>query len=378
MVVAALRRWRTRCAWCWPARSPTPRRSPGILAAAGACWPAGATSGPADAPWAGPADAASRRADQPDGHVSIASVISGYLDHLAVERGTARNTLELLPRATCAATWTTCAARGIADRWTRSPRHRSADSWPRCARATPTTRRCRRRRRRGPWSPCAGCTASRCARAGRAATRAREVRPPHRRAGCPRRSRVDDVERLLDAAGYADDRPGHPRPGAARAALRHRRADLRGGRPGRRRPRPGRARTVLLRGKGGKQRLVPVGSFAAAAVEAYLVRARPALAAGRPRHAAAVPQRARRAAVAAVGLDRAAHGGRPRRASPPDISPHTLRHSFATHLMEGGADVRVVQELLGPRLGDDDADLHAGHRRPLREVYATAHPRALG
>jgi integrase/recombinase XerD len=135
---------------------------------------------------------------------------------------------------------------------------------------------------------------------------------------------------------------------------------------------------VLLRGKGGKERMVPLGSYAREAVGAYLVRARPALAAkgiGTP--AVFLNQRGGRlsrqcawtvlrAAADRAGLD-AEH-----------LSPHTLRHSFATHLLDGGADVRVVQELLGHASVTTTQVYTLVTVDRLREVYAAAHPRALG
>jgi integrase/recombinase XerD len=137
--------------------------------------------------------------------------------------------------------------------------------------------------------------------------------------------------------------------------------------------------TVRLAGKGGKERIVPIGSYARQALEAYLVRARPALAAaaraGQPSHAVFLNARggrltrqgawgALRAAAAAAGLG--------------DVSPHTLRHSFATHLLDGGADVRVVQELLGHASVATTQIYTLVTVDKLREVYAAAHPRALG
>jgi integrase/recombinase XerD len=104
--------------------------------------------------------------------------------------------------------------------------------------------------------------------------------------------------------------------------------------------------SVLLRGKGGKQRIVPVGSYARDAVAAYLVRGRPALSAtGRGVPALFLNARGGRLSrqSAWTVLDRAAE----RAGLSVEVSPHTLRHSFATHLLDGGADVRVVQELLG-------------------------------
>jgi integrase/recombinase XerD len=138
------------------------------------------------------------------------------------------------------------------------------------------------------------------------------------------------------------------------------------------------SRTVLLRGKGNKQRIVPVGRPALAAVEAYLVRARPALASkGRGTPALLLNARGARlsrqsawhvlrAAADAAGLEPAA------------ISPHTLRHCFATHLLAGGADVRVVQELLGHASVTTTQIYTHVTVDALREVYATAHPRAHG
>ncbi|MDQ1746300.1 MAG: integrase/recombinase XerD, partial [Frankiaceae bacterium] len=135
--------------------------------------------------------------------------------------------------------------------------------------------------------------------------------------------------------------------------------------------------SVLLRGKGGKERIVPVGSYARAAVEAYLVRGRPALvAAGRGTAALFVNHRGGRLSrqSAWTVLRRAAE----RAGVTAAVSPHTLRHSFATHLLDGGADVRVVQELLGHASVTTTQLYTLVTVDRLREVYATAHPRAQG
>ncbi|HEU5037616.1 MAG TPA: site-specific tyrosine recombinase XerD [Nocardioides sp.] len=136
--------------------------------------------------------------------------------------------------------------------------------------------------------------------------------------------------------------------------------------------------TVLLRGKGGKERLVPVGSYAREAVDAYLVRGRPELAAVSvgPSTGGALFLNARggrlsRQSAWAVLVKAAERAGVTR-----DVSPHTLRHSFATHLLDGGADVRVVQELLGHASVTTTQVYTLVTVDNLREVFATAHPRA--
>jgi integrase/recombinase XerD len=132
---------------------------------------------------------------------------------------------------------------------------------------------------------------------------------------------------------------------------------------------------VRLFGKGSKERIVPVGRFAQKALDAYLVRTRPGLAAnGKGTPALFLNQRGDRlsrqsvwqiisdsAAASKLGFE---------------VSPHTLRHSFATHLLEGGADVRVVQELLGHSSVATTQIYTLVTVDALREVYATAHPRA--
>lgn len=134
-------------------------------------------------------------------------------------------------------------------------------------------------------------------------------------------------------------------------------------------------RTVRLAGKGGKQRLVPIGRPALAALDAYRVRARPALAA-RGRGTPAVFLNARGARLSrqsawAVLQDTASRAG-----IGTAVSPHTLRHSFATHLLDGGADVRVVQELLGHASVTTTQIYTQVTVDTLREVFALAHPRA--
>ena len=135
---------------------------------------------------------------------------------------------------------------------------------------------------------------------------------------------------------------------------------------------------VLLTGKGGKQRYVPVGSYAVRALDAYLVRGRPALAGKAARKASpAVFLNARGGRLTRQGawmVLRAAAG----RAGLDEVSPHTLRHSFATHLLDGGADIRVVQELLGHASVTTTQVYTLITVDRLREVYASSHPRALG
>ncbi|MBJ7462918.1 MAG: site-specific tyrosine recombinase XerD [Mycolicibacterium sp.] len=135
------------------------------------------------------------------------------------------------------------------------------------------------------------------------------------------------------------------------------------------------SRSVLLRGKGGKQRLVPIGRPAVSALDTYLVRGRPDLA---------------RRGKGTPGIFLNARGGRLSRQSAwqvlqdaaeaagiaSAVSPHTMRHSFATHLLDGGADVRVVQELLGHASVTTTQIYTLVTVSALREVWAGAHPRA--
>ncbi|MCL2490121.1 MAG: site-specific tyrosine recombinase XerD [Propionibacteriaceae bacterium] len=133
---------------------------------------------------------------------------------------------------------------------------------------------------------------------------------------------------------------------------------------------------LRLIGKGNKERIVPVGSFARAALEAYLVRGRPALRQGAKRATPALflntrGDRLSRQGAFNIVKERAAQAG-----ITTPISPHALRHSFATHLLDGGADIRVVQELLGHASVTTTQIYTKVTAEHLREVYATAHPRA--
>ncbi|MPY85024.1 MAG: site-specific tyrosine recombinase XerD [Actinophytocola sp.] len=134
-------------------------------------------------------------------------------------------------------------------------------------------------------------------------------------------------------------------------------------------------RTVLLDGKGGKQRLVPIGRPALAALDAYLVRARPTLA-RKGKGTSALFLNARGGRLSRQGAWQVLKANAERAGLSATISPHTLRHSFATHLLEGGADVRVVQELLGHASVTTTQVYTRVTVTTLREVYATAHPRS--
>ncbi|CAN5151772.1 site-specific tyrosine recombinase XerD [soil metagenome] len=135
------------------------------------------------------------------------------------------------------------------------------------------------------------------------------------------------------------------------------------------------ARSVLLRGKGGKQRLVPIGRPAVQALEAYLVRGRPELA-RRGRGTPAIFLNARGGQLSRQSAWQVLHDAAENAGITRDVSPHTLRHSFATHLLDGGADVRVVQELLGHASVTTTQIYTLVTVTALREVWAGAHPRA--
>lgn len=132
---------------------------------------------------------------------------------------------------------------------------------------------------------------------------------------------------------------------------------------------------LRLRGKGNKERIVPIGSFARAAVDAYLTRVRPELA-GRGRATAKLFLGARGAPLSRQSAWLVIRAAAERAHITADVSPHTLRHSFATHLLQGGADVRVVQELLGhASVATTQIYTHVSVDT-LRDIYATSHPRA--
>jgi len=132
---------------------------------------------------------------------------------------------------------------------------------------------------------------------------------------------------------------------------------------------------VRLDGKGGKQRVVPVGSYAGRAVAAYLVRSRPSLARAGP-GTPALFLNARGGRLSRQSAWAVLRAASTRAALEVEVSPHTLRHSFATHLLDGGADVRVVQELLGHASVTTTQVYTLVTVDRLREVYATTHPRA--
>jgi integrase/recombinase XerD len=132
---------------------------------------------------------------------------------------------------------------------------------------------------------------------------------------------------------------------------------------------------VRLFGKGSKQRIVPVGSYARAALDAYLVRSRPLLSVrGRATPALFLGMRGARLSRQNAWL--VIRAAAQRAQLDVEVSPHSLRHSFATHQLQGGADVRVVQELLGHASVAATQIYTRVTADALRDMYVTAHPRA--
>lgn len=131
-------------------------------------------------------------------------------------------------------------------------------------------------------------------------------------------------------------------------------------------------RLVHVRGKGSKDRVVPFGAVAAGALEQWLVRGRPLVASGVP----AVFVNTRGGRLTRQGVWKLVKEHAARVGLNEDVSPHTLRHSFATHLLDGGADVRAVQELLGHANVTTTQIYTLVSRQRIREMYDRAHPRA--
>lgn len=132
---------------------------------------------------------------------------------------------------------------------------------------------------------------------------------------------------------------------------------------------------VRLRGKGNKERIVPLGRFAREALDAYLVRSRPVFSVrGAATPALFVGIRGQRVSRQNAWL--IIRSAAERAGLSAHVSPHTLRHSFATHLLQGGADVRVVQELLGHSSVATTQIYTMVTADTLRDMYTTAHPRA--
>lgn len=308
--------------------------------------------------------------------------VDAFLDHLAVERGAARNTLTAY-RRDLGRYRDFLSGRGIVD--LEEVTEGDIAEFTMALRGG------------GEYAPLAPGSVARALIAVRGLHRfaaaeglvsadvAREVKPPAPGRRLPKALPYDQVLRVLEAAG-ADT--GSDGAGAARGLRDRALLELLYSTGARISETVGldlddldtTERTVVLHGKGGKQRLVPVGRPALEAVDAYLVRGRPVLAA----------RRSGRTAGGAGALFLNVRGGRLSRQSAwqvlrraaehagitANVSPHTLRHSFATHLLDGGADVRVVQELLGHASVTTTQIYTLVTVGTLREVWATAHPRA--
>jgi integrase/recombinase XerD len=301
----------------------------------------------------------------------------GYLDHLAIERGVAANTLSSY-RRDLRRYAEHLASRGVTDlagvaeadvsEFLVSLRRGDPDngvvplSAVSAARAVIAVRGLHR------FAAAEGITT---------VDVAREVKPPTPGRRLPKSLSIDEVLALLEAAGGDGEADG-PLTLRNRALL-----ELLYSTGARISEAVGldvddvdtEARSVLLRGKGGKQRLIPIGRPAVSALDNYLVRGRPDLA-RRGRGTPAIFLNARGGRLSRQSAWQVLQDAAERAGITATVSPHVLRHSFATHLLDGGADVRVVQELLGHASVTTTQIYTMVTVTALREVWAGAHPRA--
>ncbi|AFC49275.1 MULTISPECIES: site-specific tyrosine recombinase XerD [Mycobacterium] len=309
--------------------------------------------------------------------VALDSQLQGYLDHLTIERGVAANTLSSYRRDLRRYT------KHLSDRGIHDLAKVGEDDVSEFLVAL---------RRGDPETGAAALSAVSAARALIAVRGlhrfaaaeglaeldvARAVRPPTPGRRLPKSLTVDQVLALLEGAG-GDSPADGPLTLRNRALL-----ELLYSTGARISEAVGldvddvdtQARSVLLRGKGAKQRLVPIGRPAVAALDAYLVRGRSDLA-RRGRGTPAIFLNVRGGRLSRQSAWQVLQDAAERSGITSGVSPHMLRHSFATHLLEGGADVRVVQELLGHASVTTTQIYTMVTVHALREVWAEAHPRA--
>ncbi len=303
---------------------------------------------------------------------SIASVASGYLAHVAIERGLSAHTVAAYRRdLERYADWCNAHAitsiEGITESDVtdfaaslRQPQGERAALAPASAARTVVSVRAFH-----AFAEAEGITPT---------SPARDVHPPAVPKRLPKALRYDQVESIIEASGDLETAVG----------LRDRAlVEVLYGTGTRISEAVGldvddislAERTIIVTGKGSKQRMLPLGGAAASALDAYLVRGRPALAPfgrGTPRvflNSRGNPLSRQSAyRVLAAAASRAGLDGH--------VGPHSLRHSFATHLLQNGADVRVVQELLGHASVTTTQIYTLVTPDMLHEVYASSHPRA--
>ena len=308
---------------------------------------------------------------------ALGDQIQGYLDHLTIERGVAANTLSSY-RRDLRRYAAHLAERGIGEldavteadvsEFLVALRRGDPDNGAAPLSAVSAARALIAVRGLHRFAAAEGLTALDVARA---------VKPPTPSRRLPKSLTVDEVLALLDGAGGDSEADG-PLTLRNRALL-----EVLYSTGARISEAVGldvddvdtHSRSVLLRGKGDKQRLVPIGRPAVSALDAYLVRGRPDLA-RRGKGTAAIFLNARGGRLSRQSAWQVLQDAAKRAGISSAVSPHTLRHSFATHLLEGGADVRVVQELLGHASVTTTQIYTLVTVSTLREVWAGAHPRA--